>query len=681
MPRWFFSYRFAWVKVFSGWAAFAMLFSACGTVLPQTGQAPVTAQPSPSATPLHTATPAPTLPIPNQFQQSPLFESMTQAGAIPKVRERLPEHPKVIPTVEKTGVYGGTWRMVILPSADDAQFIRTVAYEPLFRWTSDWSGIEPNLVESYSVNSNATEFSFTLRRGMHWSDGVPFTTEDIRFWYNDVIRNDELTPLIPFWLLSHTDLARFEFVDAYTFKVHFSYSNSLFLEHLATPEALMMTSYPSHYAQKFHANYLDESELQSRIKEGGYQSWADMFIKKVGVNPTDNGNFVDSNRPRMTAWVMTSPYKTGVKSVTWERNPYYWKVDAAGNQLPYIDTVVFNVVDNTDVAINRAMAGLIDMQNLSHMGIDGSSIIELLEDSPYRPYGQIDGSNNVMVIHLNLAHKDPALRTIFQDKNFRVGLSYAIDRKEILTMLFGGKGEPWQAAPLKDSPFYDPLMGTQFTEFDLQKANEYLDRAGFLKDQMGKRFGPDGLPISFSVEVADNNPQQIAMLNMVAKYWSAVGIDIQPNPRPLPIYKASIRSNLHDAAAAPGGATFMADVLLNPGNYLPNGEDSYWAVPWLNWYSDVPGYENERVDDTAYRLMGMYARIRALINPAEQMRLMKNTLLISRESYWTIGIAQVPPQYGLVRRNFHNVPNSIPSAWIYPDPAPTNPEQFFIGKE
>lgn len=654
------------------------MLSSCLPFVAEEAQAPEKPQPTLTPTIYITATPAPTFEEPPAFQEAPVLAAQVQSGSLPPVSERLPLHPKVVPVTEQVGTYGGTWRLLIQPRADEAMFVRTVAYEPLVRWTKDWSGIEPNLAEWYSVNSNATEYTFRLRRDLRWSDGLPFTTADIRFWYENILQDAELTPLPPAWLKSRGQVVKFEFLDDVTFKVYFPFPNSLFLQQLATPEALMITAYQEQYARQFHRRYASPGMISALMRDGGYQSWAEMFSRRVGLSSTDTGNFSDANRPRMFAWVLKTAYTPGASVVRWERNPYYWKVDSQGNQLPYLDAVDFQVVQNMDDAVTRVIAGDIDMQNISAMGMDSDAILKGAGDQGYRRYSLVDSANNVMVIHLNMAHKDPVKRAIFRSKDFRIALSYAINRQEILDILFGGTGVPWQAAPRPESPFYNPQMGLQFTDFDLQKANQFLDSAGFKKDQVGNRLGPDNLPITFTIDVLETQPQQIAMLNMIAKYWADIGIRVQPRISPLPLFLATVRTNGHDAAAFSGGATLFDDILLNPSDYLPSSENTLWAVTWANWFNRVPGYESQQPDAAARKSFEMYDLIHAARDPAEQMRLMKGALLISRESFWTIGIALGPEKYGLVRKNFKNVPEKMPDSWMYPDPAPTNPEQYFI---
>jgi peptide/nickel transport system substrate-binding protein len=217
-----------------------------------------------------------------------------------------------------------------------------------------------------------------------------------------------------------------------------------------------------------------------------------------------------------------------------------------------------------------------------------------------------------------------------------------------------------------------------YTEYDVEKANKLLDQAGYKKDATGSRLGPDGFPITFSIEVLENQPQQVAMLNMVAKYWSEVGINLQLKVENYPLFLATVRSNQHDAAAWTGGSTMFSDVLLDPSNYVPTSTDTLWGVNWANWFNKVPGFENQLPSQSVRAAYEMYDRIRGSREMAEQIRLMKGALMVSRESFFTIGIALGPERYGIRRKNFLNVPEIMPAAWLYPDPAPTNPEQYFF---
>lgn len=418
-------------------------------------------------------------------------------------------------------------------------------------------------------------------------------------------------------------------------------------------------------------------ELVNLIDPNVYTSWTDMFIKRVGVDPLDIGNFSDPDRPRLSAWVLENAYQPGRMTITWRRNPYYWKVDSEGNQLPYIDSVVFTVVNSMDDLVNQTMAGMVDMQDLDILGFDIASSFKDNPDSLYKLYELKGSSSNVMVINLNLTHTDEAKRALFLNKDFRIALSHAIDREEILSLIYHGEGKPWQAAPTEDSPLFDPVLATQYLEYSPEKANEYLDRAGYQKDQMGNRLGPDGRPISFSVEVLETEPQQIAMLSLVAKHLSDVGIDLQPKIESLDMFLATVRANRHDAAVWEGRGSYLSAVLLSPADYLPIDQDALWAIGWSNWYNK---YTQNRVKpgDEMLQILGVYDQVKASSSVFERIRLMRRCMGMTQVNFWTIGIARGPMQYGVVLKTFQNVPPEMPSSWLYPNPAPTNPEQYFI---
>ena len=150
--------------------------------------------------------------------QAPAFQEMVRAGTLPPLDERLPVNPLVIEPVESVGQYGGIWRTGLRGGSDSAWIYRTIAYDQLVNWTRDWTGVRPNVAESWEINDDATEYIFKLREGMKWSDGEPFGADDIIFWYDDVILNEELTPSVPNWLQAGGEPAVVEKIDDHTVK-------------------------------------------------------------------------------------------------------------------------------------------------------------------------------------------------------------------------------------------------------------------------------------------------------------------------------------------------------------------------------------------------------------------------------------------------------------------------------
>ena len=661
--------------IFSLIVVAAMIIScAPPTQAPTQAATDVPPQPTKAVVQVATATQPPTEAAPPAFTEAPELAEQVKAGTLPPVEERLPENPLVVKPNESIGKYGGTLYRMTKPTADNAHFSRTISYENLVRWTPDWSGIIPNMAESYEVNEDATVYTFHLRKGIKWSDGEPWTSKDIMFWYNDVAMNTDLSPAPPSWLKMGDEVAKFEAPDDFTLVVTFPGPNGLFLSRLCTPDTYDVVRIPMHWAKKWHVDYADPAELEAMMKEGQYETWKDLFLAKV---TNGDGVFQQPDRPVIWPWKITEGYVGGAQQVVFERNPYYWKVDTEGQQLPYVDKYIFQILDSVDAMVPKALAGEIQFQE-RHINTNPNKplFFDNQEKGDYRFFTIFDGSLNLMTIMFNLSTTDPVKSEIFNNKDFRIGLSYAINRQEIIDTVYVGVGTPWQTAPKENSPFYDEQMATQYTEFSIEKANEHLDKAGYEKNASGKRLGPDGKPISFIIEVMDTNPQWIDMLNMVKTYWEAVGVDMQ-----VKVEERSLLYTNKDANLLEGGvwstSGFLAEVLLDPRYIFPYSTESQWAVCWSQWYNGAPEGKDCEPPDVVKEQFAIYDKIKSTADVEEQIALGKDLLAIARDEFWTIGIGVGPDLYGIVGNKVHNVIDH-PSGWLYPNPAPINLEQIWL---
>ena len=327
--------------------------------------------------------------------------------------------------------------------SDDPSLYKMFAYEPLVRWNTTWSEVEPNLAESWTVNDKATEFTFQLRKGVKWSDGMPFTADDILFWWNDVEMNKELYPSPPNFMQAGGKPGTVTKIDAYTVKFTFAATHGLFLSLIAGADGRSMHSFPAHYAKQFHASYVDKAKLDALVKKEGFNTWRDMFIAKV-CQPDGGGygQYSAAGIPTLYAWMVETPMSANATQVTFVRNPYYWKVDPTGQQYPYIDRLVYTVFQDTEQMLLKAVNGEIDMQG-RHFNTNANKAVlfDNQDKGNFSFYLLVDAASNRSVLNLNLTHKDKAMRAIFQNKDFRIGLSYAINRKEIINTVFMGQGE------------------------------------------------------------------------------------------------------------------------------------------------------------------------------------------------------------------------------------------------
>ncbi|MCP4403498.1 MAG: response regulator [bacterium] len=322
--------------------------------------------PEPEPTAVPTVTPATSTSI---YNEAPQLAELVAAGGLPPIHERLPKNPMLVQPVKQIGRYGGTWHMGMRSrGADQAMIIRTIGYENLVRWNEQWTQIMPNIAQFYEANDTATEFSFRLREGMRWSDGVPFTVDDILFWYENILLNQELNVPIPDWLTSGGEVVKVEKVDDDTVIFRFAAPKGLFLQELAQPKGRKPTSYPRHYLEQFHIEY-NPNGIDALMQEAGVEHWTELFKLKVGQidTPGDPDTFVNTEIPTLNAWALTQGYTKDAREVLAERNPYYWKVDVAGKQLPYITPL------NAILGFTRVMAHNVKIPPEEH---DHLSIIQ-----------------------------------------------------------------------------------------------------------------------------------------------------------------------------------------------------------------------------------------------------------------------------------------------------------------
>ncbi len=609
-----------------------------------------------------------------EFGEAPELAKQVADGTLPPVKDRLPTTPMIVTPNERLGVYGGTWKMAQRSRRDHALLIRNIGYEPLLRWTPQWSSTIPNVALSFQPSSDATEFFFRLRPGMRWSDGAAFTADDIVFWYEDILNNPDFADAIPEWLTSGGNTVQVDKIDTYTLAFRFSEPYGLFPTALARPEGVEPVSYPAHFLKPLLPKY--NKNADSEAKQLGYTGWKERFIDVFGQPGSidDPTRWDHPNVPTLNAWVLVGVYGEDNPLIA-KRNPYYWKIDPIGRQLPYIDRVSMTLVPSKEAASDAAIAGEVNMQE-RHIGSRADEI--LANNSDLRPFTLIESDMNILTLSLNLNDKDPALRAIFQNKDFRIALSYAIDRESIIDRFVPG-ALPHQAAPRPESPQYHTKLARQFMAYDVELAEMHLAKAGLThKNDQGILLRPDGQPLSFTIDTEGKD--RFEMLNAIARYWRELGIDVTARNLPRDEFVALRELNEHHASAWGGDGGL--DAMVIPINYLPISADSSWfATGWAHWYLNPDDAEAITPPEIVRNQFALYDQLKTTANPEKQNQLMREILDISADQFYVMGIALPPNRKGVVSRDFHNVPKVMPAAWSYATPAPTNPSQYFIQVE
>ena len=605
------------------------------------------------------------------FGQAPILAKQVKDGTLPPIDERLPSTPMIVTPNDKIGAYGGTWKMAQRDTRDHALLIRNIGYEPLLRWTPQWTTTVPNVALSFQPSSDATEFFFRLRPGMRWSDGAPFDADDIIFWYEDILNNPAFSENVPEWLNAGGNTVQVDKIDETMVAFRFSTPYGLFPTALARPEGVEPVSYPAHFLKPLLPKYNAKADEEARAQ--GFSGWKDRFINVFGVPGSidDPSRWHSPDVPTLNAWVLTGVYGEDDPLIA-KRNPYYWKIDPMGRQLPYIDQVAFTRVTSKSAAADAAISGKVNMQE-RHVSARADEI--LAANDNLQPFTLIESDMNYLTLSLNLNDKDTVLRKIFQDKNFRVALSYAIDREAIISRFAPG-ALPHQAAPRPESPLYRAVLARQFISHDPDLATDFLAKANLSqKDEDGFLLRPDGKRLSFTIDT--EGADRFEMLSAVIQYWRDLGIDVTARNLSRDVFVTSREKNDHQASAWGGDGGL--DAMVIPINYLPVSADSSWfATGWANWYVNPDSTDAITPPFPVQEQLALYDLLKATANSEKQMQLMRDILDISADQFYAMGIALPLNRKGVVAKNFHNVPKVMPAAWSYATPAPTNPSQYYI---
>jgi peptide/nickel transport system substrate-binding protein len=610
--------------------------------------------------------------------EAPALAEAVAAGTLPPLAERLPLNPMVVQPLEAVGTYGGDLRTALVGGGSLNMMHRYQGYEPLVRYTPDFTGVIPNIAESYEANEDASAYTFRLREGHKWSDGQPFTTDDIRFFFEDVLLNEELTTSIPTPLRTlDGSAAAFEQVDPLTFRIVFPEPNGLLPLRLAWANDDRTTRTPRHYLEQFHIKYNPDADQIARDR--GMTGWVQLFQLMSGI-AVDGEIFRNADIPTLYAWRVTQPIGESAEFAISERNPYYFKVDTEGNQLPYIDRVTYAVVGDNEVLLLKALQGEIDViDQWIATPANRAVLYDGQQAGNYGFYTTTSTEPNEMVFQLNMTHPDEAKRALFQNKDFRVALSHALDRQAIIDTVFIGQGAPAQPSIRPEDPLYNEQLATQYVAFDPARANELLDTLIPNKDGEGYRLLENGQRLTIIFEIDQVRQTFVDSFQLVLPMFRAVGIDTQMRTMDRSLWEVRVREGGdYDATVHKFGGNSGISAILDPRYYFPNTTEAFYAKGWQIWYNDPDSPDAVEPPEATRRQFELYNGVRQSSDPARQQELMAEIIQIAADEFYVFGITLPLNGYGVVSNRIHNVAETMPNSWGYPTPAPTNPEQYYI---
>ena len=552
--------RFMQLSAFAG-AGIAV--AACG------GGAPATAPDAPAAA-VAAESGAAAGAAAGQYSEAPMLAELVAAGSLPAVDERLPSNPMVMPVAEQTGNYGGTFRRAFKGVSD--RWGPTKLQDRGFVWFDQDLNMQPRMAESWEVSDDAKVWTIYLREGMKWSDGEPFTTASIQWWYDYDLQNETITPAPGAVFVSGAEktLMQLDVVDDYTFTLTFADPNPLFIQKIGRTALFE----PGHYLAQFHIDLTeDQAGLEAATKEAGFETWDQYYVDRRYW-------YLNPDKPSLGPWISKNALSNELFLM--ERNPYFFGVDADGQQLPYVDNVQHRLFETNDVFNLWIINGEIDFQ-ARHVTTDSFTLYKENEaDGDYQVF--IGSGSGHQAIQMNLTTKNEQLREFFNKTNVRIALSVAVDRNALNELVFDGLLTPRQYSPISKSPQYYEKLSNAYIEYDLDMANQLLDEAGYAeKNSDGMRLWPGTTdPISFIIEgTAEPGTADERAVLQVAKYYADAGITASYKYFERTLYTEHYESNEIEAAWWGGDRTVVP--LVAPIIWTGEQPDRPWCAAWSLW--------------------------------------------------------------------------------------------------
>ena len=591
------------------------------------------------------------------YSEAPSLAKKVAAGKLPPVEERLPFNPRKLNFKNlglKIGKYGGSIRM-LMARAKDARQMSVYGYSRLVGYHPKTFELEADILESFEVKEGR-RFTFELRRGHKWSDGQPLTSEDFRYWWEDVANNKELSPVGPPKIMTINDeLPIFEVINRYKFRYTWKRPNPDFLPRLASASPLYIYR-PAHYMRQFHEKYTDRDILKKTVKKSKQRNWAALHNKMDNLYRNDNVDL-----PVLQPWVSIS--KPSASRLIFKRNPFFHRVDPEGKQLPYADSFIFTIANNKLIPAKTG-TGEVDLQ-ARYLRFDDYTFLKKGEErSPYstRLWKTAKGAHLALFPNLNV--NNPILRKLIRDVRFRRALSLGVHRHEINQVIYYGLAIGGNNSVLPESPLYRPTYRNKWANFDLQKANQLLDEIGLVqRDRSGIRLMPDGSPLHLIIETAGESTEQTDVLELVRDSWLKIGIKIFSKPSQRNVFRNRIFSGETAMSIWSGVENGLITANSSPAEFVPTSQQS---LQWPKWgqYHETNGKAGEKpTGEHVIHLLELYQRWKNTAAQKEKSKIWQKILEIHSDQIYSIGLVAAVLQPVVVSNQLKNVPLSAIYNW------------------
>lgn len=619
--------------------------------------------------------------LPMKFTNPPSLQARVDAGELPDIAERLPADPVVVIPYHTIGRHGGTWNLATIGPEDGWSFFaRHAGLEGLIRFDPTEGlasrDFHPNVAREWEVTEGGRVFTFRIHEGIRWSDGEPLTAKDIAFWYEDVILNTDLTPTVPRWLRPvGAPPAKFEMLDDYTVRFTFEEPFAFFMEQLAGPEGNAVFGFPKHWASQFHGDYADPDQLNALVSQHGFNHWSQLFHYMLGRGFSSSQIRPGEPVPTIRPFQITVPFGQA-DYVEFQRNPFFWKVDPAGNQLPYIDRLHARVAENSQVIALMAVAGEIGFQYRNIPRDAFPVLVQNQERGDYHAKFRADNFvHNVLTCGPNLHHRDPAKRAVFNEVDFRRALSIAIDREEIIEIMYPGQPvRPSQLTAPEGWGAHHAEWANAYIEHDPEKANRLLDELGMERGAGGFRTW-QGQPFSFTLEAVSGEMEHVDLAEMVVHYWQNIGLNVS-----LQTYERATFFNRVNALDFDWGCWHGLFTQAQFEHFAPMGVGTIFHAAAEQIYARTGGESGAAPEGDVLRTLELWNQMSREMDPAVRDNLFLEIQDIHLENVWHISLVTNPGSITVIRNYMQNVPEEFRVAWMNIQPSTLELAQIWISE-
>lgn len=584
------------------------------------------------------------------LQESSFWAQEVNAGSLPHVQDRIPSEPLVVDLEAKGrsfGRQGGTLRTLISRTKDVRQMV-VYGYARLVGYQPDYT-LAPDILAAVDVEEGR-KFTLHLRPGHRWSDGMPFTSDDFRYWWENVANDPDITPSgPPDFMIVDNRLGKVTFPDEHTVVFEWQIPNPNFLPLLAQASPPFIYR-PAHYLSQFHKKFADPDALVEKVKAARVKSWAALHNKRDNMYKFDNPAL-----PTLQPWINSSDKDSSRKLFV--RNPYFHRIDSRGVQLPYIDVVQMTVVGGGLIAA-KANAGEVDLQA---RGLDFPDVAILkkgeADGGKYRTLLWANGAASQIAIYPNLNFADPVWREVMRDVRFRRALSLGIDRRMINRALYFGLASEGGMSALSQSALYNDDNTHAWSMMNLAHANALLDDMGLTdRTPAGLRKLPDGRPMEFVIETAGERSEEENALAIIADTWRDLGIRLIMRPLDRDILRNRIYAGRTMASVWFGWDNGLPGPSTSPSYLAPTNQEFFAWPMWGQYYQTVGQAGSPPDMQPAKRLMLLANDWNHTDDPQVREDIWKRMLAIHAEQQFAIGVLAEAPQPVVVSNDLMNVP-------------------------